>query len=128
MEQYQENAFLDNEANYLKQYDEEDAALVSQALNGPAHEGAENTSDVKDGTGNENQVFESFMKEKHIVLNYVYDLILYAARLHEIKLEDIFLTEMHRKRADFLVSKIKCEQDAVNIKNRVSVLIMKYLE
>ena len=70
----------------------------------------------------ERQVVESFVKQKHAILNYVYDLILFAAKLHEIPKEKIFNEGAQMKRAEGLVtaSKIQSDKDSFNIKNRVS--------
>ena len=78
---------------------------------------------LRDG---EYQVYESFVKEKNVILNYVFDLVLFAAKIHDIKSDDIFQTELYRKRAANLQSQIKNEKDAVAIKNRVTWIIMKY--
>jgi hypothetical protein len=74
----------------------------------------------------ETHVFDSFVKEKHIILNYIYELILFAAKEDDIKAEDIFVNDQHKKRADKLTIMIKSFNDARNIKNRVNYLLMKY--
>lgn len=73
-------------------------------------------------------MYESFVKQKHAILNYVYDLILFAAKLHEIPKEQIFATAAQLKRADALTSKIASDTDSFNIKNRVSQILLKYQE
>jgi hypothetical protein len=73
-------------------------------------------------------VFESFVKQKHAILNYVYDLILFAAKLHDIAKEKIFSEGAQLKRAEALASKISSDTDSFNIKNRVSQILLKYQE
>lgn len=53
-------------------------------------------------------------------MNYVYDLILFAAKLHDIAKEKIFSEGAQLKRAEAISSKIASDRDSFNIKNRVS--------
>ena len=71
---------------------------------------------------------DTFIKEKHSILNNIYDLVIVAAKKLEIPTETVFQTADEKKRASNLVSKIKNDQDASNIKNRVSYIFMKYQE
>lgn len=61
-------------------------------------------------------------------MNYVYDLILFAAKLHDIAKEKIFSEGAQLKRAEALASKITSDRDSFNIKNRVSQILLKYQE
>mgnify|MGYP000076272646 CR=1 FL=1 len=42
---------------------------------------------LRDG---EYQVYESFVKEKNVILNYVFDLVLFAAKIQNIPESEIF--------------------------------------
>ena len=74
------------------------------------------------------QVYETFVREKNSILNNIYDLVNFAAKLHEVELDKIFSTEDQKKRSTELESKIKSDQDAWNIKNRVHIVLKKYQE
>ena len=74
------------------------------------------------------QVYETFVREKSSILNNIYDLLVFAAKLHEIQQDKIFTTEDQKKRSTELDSKIKSDQDAFNIKNRVTIVLKKYQE
>ena len=70
----------------------------------------------------------SLVKEEHFILNYVYDLLIFAAKKHGVSNEEMFCAGKQQKRADALVSRIKADKDALNIKNRVTQLLLKYQE
>ena len=100
MDQYQENLFLDNEANFLKKYQEDEIKETQEVLDQlPYADGAVSDAAATTFGTQEAKVFESFIKEKHIILNYIYELILFAAKTDGIKLEDIFVTEAYKRRA-----------------------------
>jgi len=88
--------------------------------------GAEEDAEQDDNA--QAQVYETFVKEKNSILNNIYDLLLFAAKLHEVENDKIFGTEDQKKRATELDSKIKSDQDAFNIKNRVTMVLKKYQE
>jgi tubulin-specific chaperone D len=50
---------------------------------------------LRDG---EYQVYESFVKEKNVILNYVFDLVLFAAKIQDIPESEIFLAPAYQKR------------------------------
>lgn len=70
-----ENPFLGMEANIRKNLGETDAS----------HNLVASTAEGGNGDG-EQQMFETFVKEKGIIIGYVHDLIKFAAKLQEIDL------------------------------------------
>jgi hypothetical protein len=66
--QIQENPFLDKQNQYLNYYSEEN---VSEQIDGNKFD---NNEDFQ------SQVYKTFIKEKSSILNYIYDLIIYAAK------------------------------------------------
>ena len=66
--QIQENPFLDKQNQYLNYYSEEN---VSEQIDGNIFD---NNEDFQ------SQVYKTFIKEKSSILNYIYDLIIYAAK------------------------------------------------
>lgn len=120
MEQIQESKFLNKEAQYLQNYLEDDNEY--QAAEGQA------ALEELDEDNLQAQVYESFVREKNSILNNIYDLLNFAAKLHDIQVDTIFTTEPQKTRATGLESKIKSDQDAFNIKNRVTMVLKKYQE
>ena len=67
----QEGAFLDNEANYQKAYNEEEMAMGYQEIEGEELEQLAPAGERAIG---------SFVKEQNVILNYVYDLLIVTAK------------------------------------------------
>ena len=73
MELVTESPFLNNEKRFLNQY----------------NEAAENFGNA-DAGDIEAHIQVTFVKEKATIFSYVYDLVLFAAKLHNIDFEKIF--------------------------------------
>ena len=95
MDEYQENKFLDNEQAYLKIYaEDENEVIIDQSHN-------------IDQENVEAYHQDTFVKEKNSILNNIYDLVVEAAKKHDIAPETVFTTAEEAKRLSTLVSKIK---------------------
>ena len=113
----QEGAFLDNEANYQKAYDEAEMARGYTEI-----EGEELTEMKPEGE----QVIGSFVKEHNVILNYVYDLLIVAAKKQDIAPDSLFAPGPQTKRSAAITSRIRSDTDRWNFKQRVSQLLSKY--
>lgn len=120
MEQNQENPFLNKEAAYLKSYDE--------AADNFDMEKVVEQAQADDQKVYEQQVFDTFVKEKGTILSTVFDLLVFAAKIHEIDHALLFKTESQIHRNQNLKTKIHSERDALNIKNRLTLIFLKYQE
>ena len=83
---------------------------------------------MKDRLDGEFHDQETFVREHHVLLNYITDILAFAAKKNSVELSKIFITEVQKRRLECLVSKIKTDQDVHNIKNRVTWILMKYQE
>jgi len=107
MEHVLENRFLNKEMAQKAAFQEVDDKL--QAVE-------------QDQSQAEFQVYESFVKEKHTLLGYVQDLVLFSAKKHEIDTNELYPFDDAFKQE----SKPKQEGDLLQVKNRV-IIIVSYL-
>ena len=113
MELVTESPFLDKEKQFTDTY---------------KYEGDKN-QEVQDDDDYVAHQQATFIQEKGELLNHVYDLVLHAAKLHEIELDKIFHKgEPRRAIAEAVESVIKNDQDALNLNYRVGKLLVKYIE
>lgn len=82
---------MDNEAAWLKAYNTETQDLVKQY--GKLEEGGGGVSHEDYIDNFEQQIFASFVKEHEVIMNYVYDLVLFAAKINSVGIETIFLSD-----------------------------------
>ena len=106
MDHVLENKFLNNEKAYKKVYTQEE---IQQVL-------------VESGTVERDevlyQIYDSFVKEKHSLILYIYESLIYSASLQKIDITSWCKEELLKR--DRL---IKQEVDAFNIKNRVIMIV-----
>jgi hypothetical protein len=53
---------------------------------------------------------------------------MFAAKLQDVDVGLLFKTDVERKRAESFESQIKSEKDAFNLKNRLTLIFLKYQE
>ena len=120
MEQLQESPFLDVESKITNFLDEKDA------------DKAQDQMDLDVGHVKEDdillQVQAGFVKEKVYILQYTYDLILDAAKTLNIPTDGVFAGEDQKNLVANLKSKITNLYEASMVKNRITLILMKYLE
>ena len=98
MDQETESNFMDNEAKFLKQYNEDIDGFTALM----DAEKQMRIVDKKDESAMAELFDDVFTKQRHLILNYVYDLIMFAAKIHEIKTEDIFSPGRCQKRVSLI--------------------------
>lgn len=100
---------------------------------GENEEAGAHTRVEAEGMDGEQQMFETFVKEKSTLLGYVHDLIRFAAKLQDIDLEaskifgDEVVTASSEERKGEDVLRIQDEKDCANIANRVNGVVSKDL-
>ena len=113
MELVTESPFLDKEKQFTNTYQVE----------------GEKNAEVQDDDDYVTHQQTTFISEKTELMSHVYDLVLLAAKLHDIEFDKVFYKgEPRRAVAEAVVSQIKNEQDAKNINYRIGKLILKYIE
>lgn len=87
------------------------------------------TKVVQAGTDTEQQMFESFVKEKTTLLSYMHDMIRFAAKLQDIDLSTNNIIDAEspeeEKKEDEL--RIKSEKDCAIIANRINGVVSVFL-
>jgi hypothetical protein len=108
MDHILENKFLNKEAAYKTAFNEQDTVL--QAV--------DDADDIGGVEAMEYQIYESFVKEKGALLNYIYDIIRFVSKKQGFEANQ-FLPEGTAN----IESQIKDDQDLFNIKNRIIVIV-----
>ena len=119
MEQLQENPFLDVQAKMTNFLDEKEKLMDDIMTTDAGHVKVDD---------NELIVQTGFVKEKGYVLLYTYDLILDAAKTLNIPTDGVFATEEQKKMIANHKTKITNLYEASMVKNRVTMILVKYLE
>ena len=97
-----------------------------------ATEGYQNRTDVAEHEG-EQQMFETFVKEKATLLGYVHDMIRFAAKLQEIDLEtqpgsNVLPQQEDEERKTDGELRIKNTRECCIIGTRIHLVLEKYQE
>ena len=105
---------------------------IMKNLGETATEGYQNRTDVAENEG-EQQMFETFVKEKATLLGYVHDMIRFAAKLQEIDLEtqpgsNVLPQQEDEERKTDGELRIKNTRECCIIGTRIHLVLEKYQE
>lgn len=94
MDKYQEHVYMDNEKKFLQKYSENNLIDDVFLLDFNHFKGENNGKEEF-----ESHVQASFIKEQAVILNYVYDILVFAVKRVNIDIDLIFQTEVMKQRA-----------------------------